>query len=272
MRKLLLVAVVCGFFGYQETARGYLLVEDIPHLTQSIVAEVKNYAQYIAQTANQISMITNQVTQIENQVTALTRFGNPNYYVNLLGLNSFMASASQLTSGIGQTISSYRQAANGVMALQYTGQGLYSNLQGTLDRFGNVVQYTPDAFRKFGAVSDMVESYNVQQRTFNTQMASLQQQLTTALQNLNSDSTQMGTAKYSAQVNAIHAQMNALTANSMLAGQRLQAQHIANQNDAARTLEATRQQLIQERQTDLANEAQQFGAFIGGTANPAAAP
>ncbi len=243
-------------------AKAYLLVEDIPNLTTNIVNEVKNYAQYLTQTANQVTQITNQVTQIENQVIALERFGNPQYYVNMLGLSSFMATASVLTSGIGQTLSSYRQAANGVAALGYTANGLYSNLTGSLDRFGNQVLYNTDAFRKFAAVNDMVEGYNTQQRTFNTQMASLQQQLTTAMQNLNAASTQMETEKYAAQVNGIHAQINALTQTTNLTGQRAAMQQLSNQNDAARVQEAERQTLIQEHEEDVKQLATGLGRFL----------
>ncbi len=259
--KCMVVAttLLCG-----EHAKGYILVEDIPNLSTNIVNEVKNYVQYLSQTANQVTQITNQVTQIENQVIALERFGNPQYYVNLLGLSSFMATASVLTSGIGQTLSSYRQAANGVTALGYTANGLYSNLTGSLDRYGNPIRYNTDAFRKFAAVNDMVEGYNTQQRTFNAQMASLQQQLTTAMQNLNAASTQMETEKYAAQVNAIHAQINALSQTTNLTGQRAAVQQLSNQNDAARVQEASRQQEIQERQTDLQNEATGFANLVGG--------
>jgi len=246
-------------------AKGYVLVEDIPGLTNNVVNEAKNYGQYVTQTANQVTQITNQATQIQNQITALQRFGNPQYYVNMLGLSSFMNTASVLTSGIGNTLSAYRQAANGLQALGYTGNGLYSNLTGSLDRYGNPVQYQTDAFRKFATVNDMVEGYNTQQRTFNAQMASLQQQLTTAMQNLNAASTQMETEKYAAQVNAIHAQMNALTQTTNLTGQRAAVQQLSNQNDAARVQEANRQQELQERQEDLQNEAAGFSRLLGGS-------
>lgn len=261
MRMALFLALTLGF---GKTCFGYLLVEDIPALTTNIVNEVKNYAAYLQQEANQVSQITNQISQIENQVVALERFGNPQTYVNMLGLGQLMASSSALVAGVGETMSAYRQASNGLMALGYTGNGLYSNLNGMVDRFGNQVRFDPNAFRKFSAVNDMVDAYGTQQQVYNAQMASLQQQLTTALQQLNADSTQMGTAKRHAQIDAIAAQINALGHTSQLSGQRIQAQMFSNQNDAARTQEASRQQELQERQTDLQNEASGLGRFIGG--------
>jgi conjugal transfer/entry exclusion protein len=99
LRVVVIAMLLCG-----EHAKGYILVEDVPNLTNNAINEVKNYAQYLSQTANQVTQITNQITQIENQVIALERFGNPQYYVNMLGLSSFTATASALTSGVGQTI------------------------------------------------------------------------------------------------------------------------------------------------------------------------
>lgn len=247
-----------------STSKGYLLVEDIPQLTTNIFNEAKNYAAYLQQETNQLTQIEQGVSSLENQATALLRFGNPQTYVNMLGLGQFMASSAALVGGVGQTISSYRQAANGIMALGYTANGIYSNLNGMVDRFGNPVRFDTNAFRKFSAVNDMLESYTSQQQVYNAQMTSLQQQLTTAMNNLNRASTQMETEKYSAQINGIHAQINALGHTSQLTGQRIQAQAISNQNDAARTQEATRQQELQERQTDLQNEATDLGRFIGG--------
>jgi chromosome segregation ATPase len=264
MRKLIIVAS----FGVLLSGRAEatMSVIDISSIAHNLSAQIANYVQYVEHTLNQLTQIENQTTQITNQVTQLRRFGDPNYYVNVLGLDSFMSTATTLTSGVGSTIAEYRQAANGVMALQYTGNGLYSNLQGTVDRWGNTVQYQPDAFRKFSAVNDMVESYNTQQQTYNAQMASLQQQLANALQKLNSAGDLVTTQKYSAQINAIHAQINALNANSSLGGQRAAIQQLSNQNDAARVQEASREQEIQERETDLQNEANGFRNLIGGGA------
>src|SRR6516162_10192625 len=228
MKQLLGFTVAWLLLHCGQAKASYQLVEDIPHIVQDASNQVRNYAQYLQQTENGVTQITNQITQIENQVIALQRFGNPQYYVNMLGLSSFMNTASVLTSGIGNTLSTYRQAANGLQALGYTGNGLYSNLTGSLDRYGNPVQYQPDAFRKFAAVNDMVESYNTQQRTYNAQMASLQQQLTDAMQKLNAASTQMETEKDAAQVNGIHAQITGLAQTTNLTGQRAAIQQLAN--------------------------------------------
>jgi hypothetical protein len=252
MKRTLLCLLV-----FVSRAGAYQLVEDIPSIVQQSANQLRNYAQYISQTQNQL-------TQIANQVMALQRFGNPQYYVGLLHLSDFMATASALSSGIGNTLATYRQMANGLQALSYTGNGLYSNLTGMLDRYGNPVRYQTDAFRKFQSVNDMVESYTAGQRTYDSQMSSLQSQLATAMQNLNRASTQMETEKYAAQINGIHSEINALGHTTNLEGQRVWVGQLANQNDAARMLEAQRQQQLQERSQDLQNEAHGFSRLIGG--------
>jgi hypothetical protein len=262
VRKILLIALIC--FWFVPRASCYLLVEDIPNLTHNITSQIENYAKYVQEVTNQITQITNQVTQIENQVQQLTRLGSPSYYVNMLGLNSFTASVSQLSSGVGQTIQQYRSLANGASALSYTGNGLYSNLTGTVDRWGNPVQYNTQDFTKFATVQQMTEDYSKQQQNFNTQNTSLLGQLLSTLQKISSETTQIGSEKLVGQVHGINGQIIVNQANAQLAGQRLQAQQIANQNDAARVLQAQRQQEIQERQMDLANEAAQFGSLVGG--------
>ena len=82
------------------------------------------------------------------------------------------------------------------------------------------------------------------------------------MQNLNAASTQMETEKYAAQVNAIHAQINALSQTTNLTGQRAAVQQLSNQNDAARVQEADRQTLIQEHEEDVKQLATGLGGFL----------
>jgi hypothetical protein len=228
----------------------------IQNFTQVAVNEIKNYAQGALQ-------VTNQITQIENQILELERLGNPQTYINLLNLGEFAQTVTSLETGIGQTISGFRAIETGAMALSYTGNGLYSDLTGMVDRFGNPVAFNTVDFTKFSVVNGSVQSYMTQQATFNTQMQSLQSQLQVAIQKLNSAPDLISAVKYHALISSLHGQISALTANSVLNGQATMVQQAANQNDAARTTEARRQQEIQGRQTDLSMEATGFGQLIG---------
>lgn len=260
--KTLIMVILFSCWSAQRS-EAYLLVEDIPHLTQSIISQIANYALYVQQYYQGLTQILNQATQIENQVIQLTNYGNPNYYVNMLNLGPLLNSVGQLQQGIGNQIAFYREASSGLSALSYTGQGLYSNLIGMKDRFGNPINWETNSFRKFGTVNSMLEDYNTSEKTYNGQMKILQQELATAVQGMNSDRTERGEMRYGHQIVAISAQMNALGHTTNLAGQRLAAQQTANQNDAARVQEATRQQQIQERREDLENQAAGWARLIG---------
>jgi len=68
-----------AFLACGSTAQAYILTEDIPQLTHSIIAQIEKYAKYVQSGINQLLQIENQITQIENQVIALERFGDPRY-------------------------------------------------------------------------------------------------------------------------------------------------------------------------------------------------
>jgi uncharacterized phage infection (PIP) family protein YhgE len=262
MKLVTLTAALLAFLG--SSARAYILVEDIPKLTQDMLHQIANYAQYLEQTAQQILTVENQVTQIEYQLIAMERVGTPSYYVNMLHLDELVSTASELASGVGQTASEFQQAANGVSALGYTAGGLYSNLTGSLDRWGNPVRYDTDAFRKFGAVNDMADAYDRELRSYNQQSASLQQQLQEATARLNQESTQEGRARLHAQIEDIHTEIDASGHHLAGVGQRVLVQQALNQNDASRVMEAQRQQRIQEREQDVNSFARNLGNWIGG--------
>jgi hypothetical protein len=125
------------------------------------------------------------------------------------------------------------------------------------------VQYTTDNFRKFAAVNQTYDAYDQSLRTYNQQSASLQQQLTAALNNLNGSGDLISSIKHLGHLIGLNAQLTALGHTTTLSGQRLSAQQLMNQNDAARTQEAQRQQEQQERQTDLQQMASRWGQWAG---------
>lgn len=268
MRKLIAAFVLC--IGLGNTAHAYLLTEDLPNLFNNIVKEARDYAQYIQQTFNQGIQIEHEVTQITNQLTQLARLGDPKYYVNMLNIGEFEASTNAMVAGVGNTISTIRgiAAGNPASALAYTAQGLYPNLSGMTDRFGNPVNFNTGAFAKFGAIQTMVEAENVAENKYNSGIAGLLAQLNNALKGVNADATQIGTEKYAANVNGVHAQVLALNTNSILAGQRLQAQDISNRNAAALQGVAREQMMENERYEDIQIVGNFFSSFIGGPTNP----
>lgn len=251
---------------------GYILVEDIPQLVAHTYSQAVNYVQYVNQTLQQVQAVINSYTSLENEYTMivnqydqLRRFGNPSYYINVLNLNGFRASGSNLAQGVGQTLSQIQSAANGVEALGYTANGMYADLSRSVDRFGQPVNYATDAFRKFDAVNRAGAAYDRQIGTYNQQIATLERQHEQAIAQANSDSSSEGRARYQMLAEGIRGQMDGLHAQMAITGQRVQQLQVQNQNDASRTQEAARQQLEQERDEDLRRSTSGWADFLGGS-------
>jgi hypothetical protein len=110
----------------------------------------------------QVQQINQFTTMINQNVEQLKRFGNPDTYINMLGLDDLLKEVDKVADGAGKTIADFRQSVDGIAALKNTGQGLYQDFSTLPDKFGQRVQYEKDQFKKFGVVQDMYEDYNRQ--------------------------------------------------------------------------------------------------------------
>lgn len=241
-------------------SQGLVLVEDVPHLAQDAASEIVNLAKYITMITNEESQIANQITQINNQVETLRRFGDPNYYINMLGLNKLLAELQNIEARANLTVYEFNRIIQSGEALRYTGQGLYQDITQIPDRFGKQVQYDAATFTKFAMVQRMYDDYDRQQQNYRTSLQTLTTELTAAMNGLNSASTQMETAKWQAKIHGITTAMTAASDQLKQSGQRLQMQDISNRNDAARTAEADRQRDLQNN----AAEGTSFGRGVSG--------
>jgi hypothetical protein len=253
--KLILITILLAFVG---NARAQLTVHDTPVWLEIAKDQAQNIIEYVTIVGNTAQTVANQEEQIR-------RFGDPRDYVQMLDLDPISGLITQLKQGIDGTIADYREASDGTAALGYVANGLYSNLQGRRDRWGNAVAYQPENFKKFGVLQSMTESYSARESQYNAQMNSLQQQLQTAMQNLNAASTQMASEKYTAEVDALTFEIDALSAQTSLAGQRLAVQQLSNRNNAAREAEADQEQAAQEHRESLQNEAKAMAHLIAPT-------
>src|SRR5215831_12544914 len=100
-------------------------IHTVLNVAQQVYGQVKQELQHSEDVAKYTTMIEKQIQQI-NQLTniinkdveQLRRFGDPNEYVNMLGLDELLREANQLESGVGKTIEEFRQTADGLAALK----------------------------------------------------------------------------------------------------------------------------------------------------------
>jgi uncharacterized phage infection (PIP) family protein YhgE len=219
---------------------------------------IAKYAQMLQNQAKQIEQLT---TMINQNVESLRRLGDPNTYINMLGLNDLFNEITKIKSGVGTTVAQFQQTANGALALKNTVNGLYRDLSSVPDRFGQQIKYNAESFRPYAAVQDMYQTYNSELEQGNQSLANLQQQMQDALQQLNQAGSLIEVEKLKGKLTAIQTSIDNVLDRVSVSAQKVLVQAAANQNDEARRQEAARQQIEQEMREET-QELQQRGQVL----------
>jgi hypothetical protein len=232
-------------------------IHTVLNVAQQVYGQVKQEAQHAEDITKYTTMIQkqlqqiNQLTNIINQdVEQLRRFGNPDTYVNMLGLDGLLEEVNKVKAGVGKTVADFTETANGMASLKYTGQGLYQDLSQLPDKFGQKVQYEVGSFKKFGMVQDMNDDYNTHLTAVNQSFKRLEEEVQDTARQINSAGSLVETEKLKAKLQAIQGTADTNIHRASLAALKVLVQGEVNRNDQARAQEASRQRRIQEMQTE----------------------
>jgi hypothetical protein len=270
--KALIVAA--WFFGIGIT-KGYTFhdpIHTVLNIGEQVISQVKQQAQHVEDLAKYTEMIQKQVQQI-NQFTTminqnvehLRRLGNPDTYINMLGLGDLLKEVDKVADGAGKTIEDFRRTADGLAALKNTGQGLYQDFSALPDKFGQRVQYEGDEFKKFGVVQEMYEDYNLQLTELNSSIGTLENEAKSTTQSINSAGSLVETEKYIAKLHAVQGTIENHLHKASLAALKVIVQGEANRNNQARQQEVARQRQGQEMMAD-EQRLRSFGVSVLGPA------
>ncbi len=133
------VRVLILLWSVGSAGRASTVVHDPIHtvlnVAQQLYGQIRQEAQHAEDITKYTTMIQkqleqiNQLTNLVNQdVEQLRRFGNPDTYVNMLGLDDLFEEVNKVKTGVGKTVADFTETANGIAALKNTGQGLYQDL------------------------------------------------------------------------------------------------------------------------------------------------
>jgi hypothetical protein len=228
-------------------------IHTVLNVAQQVYGQVRQEAQHAEDITKYTTMIQKQLQQINqlmdiiNQnVEQLRRFGNPDTYVNMLGLDDLFEEVNKMKAGVGRTAADFTEAANGLAALKYTGRGLYEDLSEVPDKFGQKLRYETDRLRKFGVVQDMYEDYNNQLFAVNESFARLEDEVHNTAHQIDTAGSLVETEKLKAKLHAVQGTLDANMQRATLAALKILVQAESNRNDQARAQEASRQRRIQE--------------------------
>jgi hypothetical protein len=228
-------------------------IHTVLNILQQVVGQVKQELQHAEDVAKYAEMIQKQMQQIQQLTTMmnqnieqLRRIGDPNTYVNMLELNTLFNEMSRIKNGVGSTMTEFQQTADGIAALKETSNSLYRDISRMPDRFGNMIRYDIDSFKRFGTVQDMCRSFNTEVEQTNRSLTILQQEKQRTLQELNSAGSLIEVQKLTSKLHSIESTIQDTINRTNVAAQKILVQHAANQNDQARTEQALWQQRLQE--------------------------
>jgi hypothetical protein len=228
-------------------------IHTVLNILQQVVGQVKQELQHAEDIAKYAEMIQKQVQQIQQLTTMinqnveqLRRIGDPNTYINMLGLDTLLNEMSRLKQGLGATMADFQQTVDGIAALKETTNGLYQDISKMPDRFGKAVQYDANSFKRFGTVQDMYKSFDSEVEQTNHSLTILQQEKQSTLQQLNSAGSLIEVQKLTGKLHSIEAAIQDIINRTNIAAQKVLVQYAANQNDQARMEQGILQQRLQE--------------------------
>jgi hypothetical protein len=268
------VRVLILLWSVGSAGRASTVVHDPIHtvlnVAQQLYGQIRQEAQHAEDITKYTTMIQKQLEQI-NQLTTLVnqdveqlrRFGNPDTYVNMLGLDDLFEEVNQVKTGVGKTVAEFTETANGIAALKNTGQGLYQDLSDLPDKFGQKVQYQAGSFKKFGMVQDMNDDYNTQLAAVNQSFKRLEEEVRNTTQQIDTAGSLVETEKLKAKLQAVQGTLDTNMHRASLAAFKVLVQSEVNRNDQARAQEAARQRRTQEMMTENQELRDLGGAVLG---------
>ncbi len=272
IRRVVRVLILLWSVG--SAGRASTVVHDPIHtvlnVAQQLYGQIRQEAQHAEDITKYTTMIQkqleqiNQLTNLVNQdVEQLRRFGNPDTYVNMLGLDDLFEEINKVKTGVGRTVADFTETANGIAALKNTGQGLYQDLSELPDKFGQKVQYETGSFKKFGMVQDMNDDYNTQLAAVNQSFKRLEDEVRNTAQQIDSAGSLVETEKLKAKLQAVQGTLDTNMHRASLAAFKILVQSEVNRNDQARAQEAARQRRTQEMMTENQELRDLGGAVLG---------
>jgi chromosome segregation ATPase len=228
-------------------------IHTVLNILQQVIGQVKQELQHAEDVAKYAEMIQNQVQQIQQLTTMINqnveqlhRIGDPNSYINMLGLDALFNEMRRLKQGLGSTMAEFQQAVDGIAALKETTNGLYQDISKMPDRLGKAVQYDANSFKRFGTVQDMYKSFDTEVEQTNHSLTVLQQEKQSTLQQLNSAGSLIEVQKLTGKLHSIESTIQDTINRTNIAAQKVLVQHAANQNDQAKLEQAIWQRRLQE--------------------------
>lgn len=215
------------------------------------VGQAANHLEILRQWATQLEQLNRQLRELEQQLAVQRQIrevmGNPSasgVQIALRGLG-----ADDLARSYGETLQAVRRVTDAAASLRRTAEGIYGQLDDrTVLGRGFVRQET--TYRRYAAIDRQADNAERVVDETQTQTVALQADLAQALIALRDAPTQADVDKLNVRVAALNGQLALLAARRRDEADKLAAQQIQNENQAAKERQdLLEKQIAEERQT-----------------------
>jgi len=156
--KTLFIVLISVLLGVASASAQYIVYDPTLH-TQAAINQVENLAKYVEMVDNQIQQINTLTSQLQELQQYRQAFGDPSKILNIVGVDGLVQDLQK--TGLGQTIGSLENLAQGVDALKYDANGLYHDIGETFTTpGGNSVSRQADSYRSFAAVNQTTKNFS----------------------------------------------------------------------------------------------------------------
>ena len=213
--------------------------------------QAANHIEILRQWAAQLEQLNRQLRELESQLAVQRRIrdvmGDPAAAGAGMALRDL--DASDLARTYGDPLSATRRLANAIDSLRRTSDGIYRQLDDRTALGRDFTRQEP-LYRRYAAVESQADNLaNVHMET-GARSVALQGEIATTLEQLRGASTQAEVDKYNAKLAALAGQLAHLDAQRRDEADKLQAQQILNENQAAKERQDfLEKQMAEERQT-----------------------
>ncbi len=235
MKTICITAVLIAFTTFQTSAQ--IPVTDVANTVQDATNQVVNLAEYVQMVNNQVQQIETLGQQLQQVTAYVTAFGDPASLLKIVGADELISGLGR--TGVGQTIGSLQQLADGTTALLDNSNGLYERVGETFTLPTNVkVPRAADLYRKFDAIGRVTTNYAGVYDDIAAQRKVFKGQLADTTRQLQSSTTDAETQKLEGVVTGQAAQLHSLDNEVITAAAQVSVQDVANRNDVEKQKQA----------------------------------
>ena len=244
----LLVSII-AVLAAASVARAQVVVVDPTAIAHNQANHAVDLAKYVEMVRNQVTQINTLTQQLQQTQAYVKAFGDPEQLVNIVGANQLVSSLQR--SGVGETISALQQSANGVEALRYSANGIYTSLGQSFTTPGRAEA----SYRKYGAIQN--DSRNFQSVTTDVlaRRENLRNHIASTTSELQASTTDAETQKLTGVLVGYNAELSTVDHEIDSAAAQVATQDAENRADRERQEEARRE----ERQAQLEESTRRYG-------------